>query len=222
MSGRVGKTTNRPTDVIGTMTTDERESQWGAIDGEIVDYDAAKGTATVKPLYKPLHNGKPVDMPNLLEVPVRFQRGGKGAITFPVQPGDKVRLSPGMRSGENYHADGDGAPSDARSFNLSDMEASLIGGESLNDPLPNVDPNNMHMRFNPDGTYGIRGSADGKIAIEGSEGNIYSLVADAADLAAEGFEKLGTEATLTHMAEYASIGAQLRTIADKLAAMKIA
>lgn len=221
-TGLIGKTTNRQGMVTAAHAQAERESMWGPIDGEIVDYDAAKGTATIKPLYKPLVNGKPVSMPNLLEVPMRFPSAGAGgAMTFPVAAGTKVRLTPGMRNSENYHADGDGAPFDTRSFSLNDMEASLIGGESLKDPMPNVDPNNVHVRFDANGDYGIRGSADGKIAIEGSEGNIYDLVAEAADLAASGFELLGTEATLDHMAEYATIGDQLRTIANKLAAMSL-
>lgn len=218
-AGYLGKTTNLPREVTAAQAESEIESRWGPIDGEVVDYDAAKGTATVKPLYKPLFNGKPVDMPNLKKVPVRFQRAGNGAMTFPVQAGDKLRLTPQMRSSENYHTENDGSPSDTRSFALSDMEASVIGGESLTDPLPNVDPNNVHMRFNNEGTYGIRGSADGKIAIEGNQGDFFALVAEAVGLCEQGFTLLGDEPTLAHQAEYATIGNQIGLIAAKLFGM---
>lgn len=185
MVGLLGKTTNWEQDVNEAVATDERNAMWGEIPGEIVSFDPAKQTATIKPLYKPKFNGKPVDMPNLLEIPVRFTRAGNGGITFPIAPGDKVTLRPQMRSSENYHSDGDGSASDARSFNLSDMEAFLDGGESASDPIPNFDPDNVHVRFDPDGNFGIRGSKEGKVAIEGAEGNIYDMVARLAEMFAE-------------------------------------
>lgn len=184
-AGRQGKVTNWADDVAGTRQLEERNSQWGEIPGEIVSFDAAKQTATIKPLYKPKFNGKAVDMPELLDVPVRFARAGKGGMTYPIQAGDKVTLRPQMRSSENYLTDGDGEASDARSFHISDMQAFLDGGESLDDPIENFDSANMHIRFDPGGTYGIRGSSEGKIAIEGSEGNIYALLAAAIRLVAE-------------------------------------
>ena len=220
MTGYVGKTTNLFREVVGTQAQSEREDQWGEIDGEIVSFDAAKQTATVKPLYKPLFRGKPVDMPELLEVPVRFARAGNGAVTFPVKAGDNVTLRPKMRSSENYHTDDDGAPSDYRSFNLSDMEAYLDGGESLTKPIENFDGDNVHVRFDEAGNYGIKGNAEGKIKIEGSQGNIYELIAEAVGLAAEGFKLLGTEG-LNHSPRYDEIGDELEVIHDKLTGMAL-
>ena len=217
MVGRQGKTTNWADDAIGTKVLDERQAMWGEIPGEIVSFDPAAQTATIKPLYKPKFNGKPVDMPELLEIPVRMTRAGGGGITFPVAAGDKVTLRPQMRSSENYHSDGDGAASDARSFNLSDMEAFLEGGESLQDPIPNFDPDNVHVRFDPDGNYGMRGSQDGKIAIEGSEGNIYSMLARLAEIVAEhetNVTKGSSTGTYSHTlaGEAADIAAKLRAM----------
>lgn len=221
-SGYIGKTTNQEAEVQQTRAQAERESMWGPIDGEIVSYDATKQTAEIKPLYRPLVLGEARDMPNLLEVPLRFPSAGAGgAITHPVPVGTKVRLTPGMRNSENYHTERDGSPFDTRSFSVNDMEATLTGGESLADPIPNVDPDNTHVRFNADGTFGIRGSADGKIKIEGAEGDIYALTSDLADHAASVAEKLGTEPTLIHVAEYAALGVLMRDIATKLAAMKL-
>lgn len=216
--GRIGKTTNSPDDVIGQALTDERKAMWGEIPGQIVSFDPASQTATVQPLYRPKFNGQPIEMPQLLEVPVRMFRAGGGGVTFPVGPGDKVTLRPMMRSTENYLSDDDGTASDDRSFNLSDMEAHLDGGESLTDPIQNFDASNVHVRFDPDGMYGMRGSADGKIAIEGSAGNVYLLLARAVEIIAEhetvvtGGSSAGTYSH-TLAGEAAGIAAQLRAMA---------
>lgn len=220
MTGRLGKATTFQDDIEGARALDERNAQWGEIPGKIVSFDAATQTATVQPLYKPLFNGKPVDMPELLEVPVRFSRAGGGAITFPIAAGDKVTLRPQMRSSENYLVDGDGSPSDQRSFNLSDMEAFLDGGETLGEAMENFDSSNVHIRTSPDGLFGVKGSSDGKFRIDGSEGNIYDLLATHVELTAEGFTKLGTEG-LTHSPRYAEIGAELTVILGKLRAMQL-
>lgn len=219
-AGYNGKTTNDGGTVIAVKAAAERESQWGPIDGEIVSYDAAAQTAEIKPLYKPMHNGKSIDMPNLVDVPINFPRSGSGAITFPMPGGSRVRLTPQMRSSENYHASDDGTPSDTRSFALSDMEASPIGGDSLTNPLQNVDPDNVHMRFNDAGTYGIKGSPSGKIQIIGSHGNAYDLIQQAIDLAKHGFELLSDE-SLIHAIEYANIANQIGVISDLLDNMKL-
>ena len=217
--GRLGKATNWGDDVIGQKILDERQAQWGEIPGKIVSFDPQTQTATIQPLYKPRFNGKAVDMPQLLEVPVRFARAGGGmAVTFPVKEGDHVTLRPQMRSTENYHAEADGAASDARSFNLSDMEAFLEGGESLKDAIPGLDSMNAHFRFNAAGTYGIRGSADGKFKIEGSQGDIMDLLTQVVELLADDTliinygSSQGSGHALEHQSQYAEIAAKLRAM----------
>ena len=220
MPGYLGKTTNLSREVVAQQAQSEREDQWGEIDGEIKSYDAATQTATIQPLYKPRFNGKPVDMPELLEVPVRFPRAGGGALTYPVKAGDKVTLRPKMRSSENYHTEDDGSASDSRSFSISDMEAHLDGGESLTDPIPNFDPDNVHVRADPEGNFGLRMSQDGKVKLDGAEGNIYTLLAQAIRLI--GSDQLqiaygsseGTGHALKNRAE-------ILEIADKLDAMAL-
>ncbi len=219
-TGYTGKQTNWDEDVVGNKILAAQWSQWGEIPGKIVDFDPKTQTATIKPLYKPVFNGKAIDMPELLEVPVRFTRAGGGAVTFPVREGDRVTLRPQMRSTENYHTDDDGVASDRRLFNLSDMEAFLDGGESLSDPIRNFDDKNAHVRFDPEGRHGIRGSEDGKIAIEGKEGNIYTMIAEFMELVAS--DKLqinyGSSAGSGHALENA---AALIAIAQKIRAMAI-
>jgi hypothetical protein len=219
MPGRLGKTTNHPDDVAGQQTLDERQATWGEMPGKVVSFDAATQTATVQPLYKPRHNGKAVDMAELYEVPVRFPRGGGGAITHPVKAGDFVTLRPQMRSSEAYHTEEKGEASDARSFSLADMEAHLAGGESLKNPIKNFDNENMHVRFDEEGNFGVRGSSDGKVKIEGSEGNIYALIAEFMELVA-GDELLihygssaGTGHQLYNKAKLMEIAGKIRSMA---------
>lgn len=215
MVGLQGKTTNGPTDQVGSVAQDERNSMWGEIPGKIVSFDPATQTATIQPLYKPQFNGKPVDMPQLLEVPVRMARAGGGGMTFPVAAGDFVTLRPSMRSMENYMDGDDGEASDARSFNLSDMEAHLSGGESLSNPIKNFDPANVHMRFDEEGNFGVKGSKDGLVAIKGKEGNLYDLLVQVVEiLGGETTTVSGGSSTgvwpLTHQAQFAALAAKLR------------
>lgn len=216
-AGLQGKTTNWADDVAGSRAIEERQSQWGEIPGEIVSFNPANQTASVKPLYKPKFNGIEIEMPTLIEIPVRFPRAGNGAITYPIKPGDKVSLRPQMRSTENYHAEGGETASDARSFALSDMEAFLDGGDSLLDPIKNFDPSNVHIRSDPDGQYGLKMSEQGKVRLDGSEGNIYDLLAEAVELLGQETTTVSSGSSagqwpLTHQAKFAEIAAKLRAM----------
>lgn len=222
MTGYLGKATNRYNELTGAGTRAEREATWGPINATMVDFDPATGTATMQPTYRPVHNGERVDMPKLYEVKINQPRGGNGAITLPFQPGDKFRLVPSMRAQEEYDTGSEDAAGDwTRSFHLADMEAFPDGGDSLADPLPNYDPDNMHIRFDPNGIYGIRGSKDGKIKIEGSEGNIYALISEAIDECRGGFKYLALEPNLIYTAQYAAVEAALQAIVTKLDAMAL-
>ena len=185
MTGYLGKTTNRQHEVVGAQAQSEREDILGPMPGKVVAYHPERGTVDVQPLFKRRKwDGSLLEYPVLLDVPIDFPRSGNSAITHPVPVGTRVILTPMMRSSENYETEDEGSPSDARSFNLSDMRASLTG-DSLKNPLPNVDPDNTHIRFDAEGQYGIRGSPDGKFKIEGSEGNIYEMLARLAEMFAD-------------------------------------
>jgi hypothetical protein len=228
MPGRLGKTTNWADDVSGQQTLDERQSTWGEIPGKIVDFDSKKQVATVQPLYKPRHNGKAVDMPELYEVPVRFQRGGNGGMTFPIQKDDFVTLRPQMRSGENYHEEEKGEASDARSFSVADMEAHVAGGESLKNPIETFDDKSTHVRFSPDGKYGMKGDKDGtikvdgqKIKLQGSQGDLMDLARQISYWAAQTNNRLKQEPALVFRPDYALFESKFNEITAKLQAMTV-
>ncbi|MEH7876957.1 Gp138 family membrane-puncturing spike protein [Rhizobium laguerreae] len=219
MVGYLGKRTNQQRDITGQQAQSEREAMWGPIPGEIVSFDAASQTATVRPLYKPLHNGQPVEMPQLFEVPVDLPRTANAAITFPIPAGTRVMLAPMMRSMDNYDADDDGAPFDGRSFHLADMRATITGGDSVSAPLADVDAMNTHIRFNADGTFGMRGSPDGKFMWEGSEGNLYDIIATFMELVASDELQInygssqGTGHRLFNRAALMALAAKVRAMA---------
>lgn len=145
--GRRGKTTNWSREITASQAQAEREAMLGEIPGKIVDFDAATQTATIQPLYRPLVNGEHIDMPELQEVPVRFPRIGGFVITSRVKPDDLVTLRPQMRSSEKYHDENKHeAPADTRSMALSDMEAFLDGGESLQNPIDDVSTDELELR----------------------------------------------------------------------------
>ncbi|MCO6407370.1 Gp138 family membrane-puncturing spike protein [Hoeflea alexandrii] len=221
MTGYLGKQTNLPEDTVGSMAQAERDTIWGPIPGEIVSYDAAKGTATVRPLYKPKVVGQTLTMPDLFEVPVDQPRTGNAGLTMPIPAGTKVMLTPQMRALDEYEEGNEGTPYDARSFHVSNMRASLSGGDSLSDPLPNADADNTHLRFSPDGEFGIKGSPDGKIKIDGAEGNIYDLLATAIELiASDGLNILSGSSAGNGIHELENKAA-LTEIAGKLRAMAL-
>lgn len=191
---------------------------WGAIPGEVIDYDASKGTGTIRPLYKLTGpDGQKIDLPVLFEVPVDQQRTGNAGLSFPIPVGTKVMLSPQMRATDAYESGEDAAATDARAFHISNMRASLAGGDSLNDPLPGADPDNTHLRFSTSGEFGIKGSPDGKIKIAGAEGDIVDIVASVCEILGQLTTTVGSGSSagtwpITQQAQLAALAAKLRAM----------
>lgn len=216
--GKRGKVTNKSRENTSTLASNERESMFGEIPGKVVSFNKDNQTATIQPLYKPVHNGEPVDMPELLEVPVRFPRQGGFVMTTPVKPGDKVNLRPQLRSTEEYHTGSDHmSVSDSRSTSLSDMEAYLDGGESVSEPISNFNNENFEIR-SEDGSHKIELSEDGKFRIVGSEGNVYELLTQVVELLASDKldvkygSSIGSGHALENQLQYEEIAVKLRAM----------
>lgn len=216
--GYRGKTTNSTAENVAVQAQMERESMWGETTGKIVGFDPKTQTASIQPDYSPVHNGKTVKAPVLLEVPVRFQRVGGFVITSPIKVGDKVTLRPQMRSTEAFHTGGDyTSEGDRRSFSLSDMEAFLDGGESLGQPIQNFNSQNFELR-SEDGRFKLEFSEDGKFKLDGAQGNILELLTQVVDL-------LSTDQLQINHGSSAGSGHELQNrakykeIADKLKGM---
>ena len=217
--GYRGKTTNANRENNAVQSQAESESKWGEMTGKIISFDPATQLAKVQPDFKPIHNGKPVDMPELEEIPVRFQKAGGFTITTPIKAGDKVALRPQSRSSEEFHTGGDySSPSDSRNSSLSDYEAFLDGGEPATDPIPNFNNSNLEIRT-ANGDFKIEMSEDGKFKIDGSQGNIYDLLAQVVELLASDTlvinygSSAGSGHQLQHQSQYSTIAGKLRSMA---------
>lgn len=217
--GARGKATNAERERVAVQAQSEREAMFGEIPGKVVSFNPANQTITVQPLYRPSHNGEPVDMPELQEVPVRFPRMGGFVMTTPVKAGDAVTLRPQMRSSDEYHSGGPyEAVDDNRSMSLSDMEAFLDGGEPISDPIPAFNSDNLEIR-SADGAFKIEMSEDGRFKIEGAQGNVYDLLAQLAELLSTDSlnvlsgSSTGSNHELQHRAQYLSIASRLRAMA---------
>lgn len=188
MTGYLGKQTNWPQDTIERIAEGVADRMWGPVPA--VTTSAWNGrTVNVQPLYKPRVNADDLVMPELFEVPLDQPMTGNGGMTFPVPIGTPVMLTPQMRALDDWEEGGEGVPTDARSFHISNMRASLAGGESLSQNIENIDLENFNLRFNADASFGFKASPDGKFQMTGAEGNFIDLLASAIELiAADGLD----------------------------------
>ena len=216
--GYIGKVAHVTREATAVQSDAAVETKWGEIPGEILSYDAATQTASIRPLYKIPFAGAEIQPPDLDEVPVRFSRAGFGGLTFPIQIGDKVTLRPQMRSTDRWHTEGQYLHDDDARYNaLSDMEAHMAGGEPLTEPMQSVDAGNTHLRFSEDGNYGIRGNNSGEIrqtanrfALEGNSGELVDLMAQLCEKLAADIDTGGD--TMGFAGDYGTIGTKLRSM----------
>ena len=130
-------------DTIALIAQSVRATIYTALPGRVVSYDPATQTATVQPLYKAKFNGEPMQMPELLSVPVVMPRGGGYAISFPIRPGDGVQLMFQSRNADLwYNEGGEQEAFSARMHDLSDAVA-VPGLE----PAPNALEDAQDDRF---------------------------------------------------------------------------
>lgn len=207
-AGYAGKTVTRHGEPEAHQNASDRESMFGEMPGEIIEFDPATQKAMIQPLYKPRHddgNGNlvAIDLPVLEEVPVRFDRCLHGRLTYPLMPGDRVQLRPQMRATERFHTEDVHIATDVRSYSLSDLEAYVDGGESLINPIQNFDPENMHLGFDGEtGMFGLHGSIIGQMKIDLISGELMQMLITT-------LTALAAENTLTNTATYSSVLAQL-------------
>jgi hypothetical protein len=139
-------------DAIAQFAQAERESIYTALPGKIVSFDPATQRATVQPLYKAKFNGEATAMPELVEVPVVFPRGGGYAITFPVKAGDGVQLMFQSRNSDLWYQDGGEQEGfSARMHDLSDAVA-IPGLEPGPRALEDVQDDRFEIRADDPGT----------------------------------------------------------------------
>ena len=110
--------------------------------GKIEQYDAALGTATIKPTLSRRFRGaeEPIEYPVIQNVPIVQPRTAKAQATLPITSGDLVLIVFADRSIENWDLSRGDEPRevrDLRRHDLSDAFAILGGYPSLN-PSPSA------------------------------------------------------------------------------------
>ena len=104
--------------------------------------------------------GELVNLPLLVNVPIRYWRSTTFSITFPIEIGDHVKIFFAERSIDTWLTEGGlQDPFDIRKFDLSDAFAEPVMYHQK-DVIPNFSPTNMEIKTN---------SGDTKIIIKASE-----------------------------------------------------
>jgi hypothetical protein len=133
--------------------------------GIIRSYDEATQSVTVQPAIKRIFIGKgAIDLPVLVDVPVKFPRGGGFVLTFPISKGDECLLSFSQRAIDFWWKNGGvQLPSEYRMHDLSDAFAD-VGYSSVPNAVKNVRMDAVELR-SVDGSNRIALCADGSIIL---------------------------------------------------------
>lgn len=207
-------------EVIAQRMEAERQTLWTSLPGEVVSVSGDGRTATIRPLYRPRFNGEPVDMPELVDVPIQWPRGGGMVMRFPLKAGDQGEIRVQARNMDEWYGRGSAEPAaTARMHDLSDSTFQP-GLSSSQAPAGPYDPDNFELG-SADGSFRMKMSPDGKFEMTGAEGDIIALLEELCDLLAQdGLNILSGSSAglgihqLQNRAGYAAIKA-------KIAAMKI-
>lgn len=147
--------------------------------GRIVNYDSAKQTATVQPLFRRvLADNTQIDLPQIANVPVQFPRSGNAYIHFPLADGDPCFLIFSQRSLDTWQQSGDLVdPADDRRFDLTDCVA-IPGVSSEANPIEVADPEGFVIEIG-NGQQIIK--PDGKFSLSNGTDEIVDLLVQLAD-----------------------------------------
>lgn len=159
---------------IRAAINDNNKSLRTAIPGVIDAFDPSTQMARVSISIKTLLiDGRELQLPELLGVPVQFVRGGGFSFTQPVRRGDECLVVFADRSIDLWKKEGAGrCPAHARDHNLSDGIA-LVGLSSQKNVIPNFDPANCELKSD-DGKISIKLFPSGAVTIN-SNGAIISV-----------------------------------------------
>jgi hypothetical protein len=133
--------------------------------GIIRSFDEGTQTATVQPAIKRLFREQgAVDLPPLVDVPVKFPRGGGFVLTFPIAAEDECLLSFSQRAIDFWWQNGGvQLPSEYRTHDLSDAFAD-VGYSSKPNVVQSIRMDAVELRA-LDGSNRISLCADGSIIL---------------------------------------------------------
>lgn len=93
-------------DLIRMVSRGEVNRRHGALPVEVVTYNAAKQSVSVKPVVPVVVEGEPLEIPVIQDVPVRFPAGSGGSFTFPLKKGDEGWIRPAGADISGWKASG--------------------------------------------------------------------------------------------------------------------
>lgn len=189
-------------DAIRAVVQEDRKTLHTALPGIVQSFDAAKQTARVRPAIKRVWiDDGPKDLPDCVDVPVHFPRGGGFVLTFPVAPGDECLLVFAERAIDGWFTDGGTqAPSEVRFHDLSDGFA-VVGFSSLGRVVAGLSTDAVELRT-LDGVTVLRIEA-GKIYVGAKAGAEPTLLGTTYRQAEAAMDNT-TIAALTALAVFAS------------------
>lgn len=127
-----------------TAQNERREMQIQGY-GEVISFDAPTQRAKIKIMRKPRFNGIEVDAPDLVDVPVHQLRGGGFAITYPLQPGDKVLLTFDDKDNKLYLDSGAVSVSDTDRLNSLSDAVAHPGSYPVTNPVTGYDSKRLFL-----------------------------------------------------------------------------
>lgn len=134
-------------DAIRVVVQEDRKTLHTALPGIVQSFDAAKQTARVRPAIKRVWVDEgPKDLPDCVDVPVQFPRGGGFVLTFPVAAGDECLLVFAERAIDGWFTDGGTQePSEVRFHDLSDAFA-IMGFSSIGRAVAGLSGDAVELR----------------------------------------------------------------------------
>lgn len=131
----------------------------------VQSFDPATQTIEAQPTIQRKISGELVDLPLLIDVPIRYMKSSKYSISFPIEIGDHVFIVFAERSIDTWLLSGEiQAPGDIRRHSLSDAFA-IPMMYAQTEVIPSFDSSNMVIKAN-NGTSKITISDSGNVDIE--------------------------------------------------------
>lgn len=179
MSGYQGTATRHDAmEALGAMIEAERRDMRIVVAGEVVSYDKSTQTATIKPRLKQKFGDKTLEAPDLVSVPVQFQRGGGFVIHKPMKAGDEVTLLMHDRSLDTSADDASNA--DGHPGRMNDLSDAVAVPASYSKPKQMAGlPDGLHVG-SEDGKSGLRVGDDKSVALHGGPDGGQKLKIDPA------------------------------------------
>lgn len=157
---------NEQAQILIEMTRKEIANIHTAAPGEILSYDLGSGLASVKPKLKfKVPDGRALDMPVIVGVPVQFPSGagGDASVTHPVKQGDSCLLIFAEAALDDWLKGGESA--DLRKYDLTDAIA-IPGLFNFGLPAVNAHPSDVCLK---NGSTLLRIEPGGNVHLEGGD-----------------------------------------------------